>query len=206
MELTEKQKAIVQEAVERPNAPDSIVAEETEATRSYVNRVRDDNSEVIDEMADLTDISGVTGEQAFNLWTTGYQTRFDLRVAEQSELAEVEGIGNALAARIKADVGGEPEHTTVEDELTDLEEELEDTEPLPEFDDLIDDVDVDESESVDLEEQYPEAEELDPDDHKATYTHSTDSSTSSSYTIEDSSESKTTENKGIIARFLGWLF
>jgi large subunit ribosomal protein L32e len=58
-------------------------------------------------MADeLEDISGVGPSKADALRAAGYETVEDVKAASQSELAEVDGVGNALAARIKADVGG----------------------------------------------------------------------------------------------------
>ena len=58
----------------------------------------------------------------------GYETVEDVKAASQSELSEVDGVGNALAARIKADVGGlevdEEADAEIEDE-TDEEEATE---------------------------------------------------------------------------------
>ena len=54
---------------------------------------------------ELSDISGVGESKAEALREAGYETLEDVRAASQDDLAEVEGIGNALAARIKADVG-----------------------------------------------------------------------------------------------------
>ena len=56
--------------------------------------------------ADIEAISGVGPSKADALREAGYESVDDVRAASQSDLAEVEGIGNALAARIKADVGG----------------------------------------------------------------------------------------------------
>ncbi|MFB6301200.1 MAG: 50S ribosomal protein L32e [Halobacteriales archaeon] len=68
----------------------------------------------------LESISGVGGAKADALREAGYESVADIRAASQEELAEVEGIGNALAARIKADVD------TVEvDEDSDPEAEVE---------------------------------------------------------------------------------
>jgi len=53
----------------------------------------------------LTDISGVSEEKATVLREAGYETIDQVRGASQDNLADVEGIGMALAARIKADVG-----------------------------------------------------------------------------------------------------
>ncbi|SMO76613.1 50S ribosomal protein L32e [Halorubrum cibi] len=78
-------------------------------------------------MADeLEDISGVGPSKADALREAGYETVEDVKAASQSELSEVDGVGNALAARIKADVGGlevdEEAEAEIEDE-TDEEEE-----------------------------------------------------------------------------------
>ena len=78
-----------------------------------------------DEYEDLTDISGVGPAKADALRDAGYDTVDDVRGASQSDLAEVSGIGNALAARIKADVGGldlrEEEETEAEIEAEEPE-------------------------------------------------------------------------------------
>ena len=54
----------------------------------------------------LEEISGVGPSKADALREAGYETVDDVKAASQSELSAVEGVGNALAARIKADVGG----------------------------------------------------------------------------------------------------
>jgi len=82
-----------------------------------------------DEYEDLTDISGVGPARSEDLREAGYETVNDVRGASQDALAEV--VGNALAARIKADVGGlevtEETEAEVEDE-TEAEEVDEDVE------------------------------------------------------------------------------
>jgi len=79
-----------------------------------------------EEYEDLTDISGVGPAKADALREAGYETVDDVRRASQSDLADVSGIGNALAARIKADVGGlelrEEEETEAEVEAEPAEE------------------------------------------------------------------------------------
>ncbi|MDX1746028.1 MAG: helix-hairpin-helix domain-containing protein, partial [Halobacteriales archaeon] len=55
---------------------------------------------------DLEDISGVGKAKADALRAAGIETVEDVKRATQDDLADVEGIGMALAARIKADVGG----------------------------------------------------------------------------------------------------
>lgn len=54
----------------------------------------------------LEDISGVGPSKADVLREAGYETVEDVKAASQNEISAVEGVGNALAARIKADVGG----------------------------------------------------------------------------------------------------
>jgi len=70
----------------------------------------------------LEDVAGVGESTASNLRDAGYESVEDLREADQDDLAEVDGIGNALAARIKADVGGlevdEETEAEVEDDGT----------------------------------------------------------------------------------------
>jgi large subunit ribosomal protein L32e len=86
-----------------------------------------------DEFEELTDISGVGDAKAESLREAGYETVDDVRRASQSDLAEVSGVGNALAARIKADVGGlevseEAEAEVEEEETEEAEEDAEDVE------------------------------------------------------------------------------
>ncbi|MCX2818566.1 50S ribosomal protein L32e [Haladaptatus sp. F3-133] len=72
----------------------------------------------------LTDVDGVGESKAETLREAGYETVEDLKRASQDELAETENVGKALAARIKADVGGlEVEET--EEEFVEEEEEEE---------------------------------------------------------------------------------
>ncbi|RJT02651.1 50S ribosomal protein L32e [Halococcus sp. IIIV-5B] len=84
---------------------------------------------------DLADVSGVGEEKADALRAAGFETVADLREAEQSDLTAVEGVGNALAARIKADVGGleveEETEADVEDETDTTEDEAVETELEP---------------------------------------------------------------------------
>ena len=82
------------------------------------------------KMEELTDISGVGASKAASLEEAGFDNVDKVRGADQDELADVEGIGMALAARIKADVGdldvSEEVEAEVEDE--DAEEVDEDAE------------------------------------------------------------------------------
>jgi large subunit ribosomal protein L32e len=75
-----------------------------------------------DEITELTDISGVGEAKAEALEEAGYGSIDYIRGASQDELADVDGVGMALAARIKADVGDIDLDETVE---PDIEEETE---------------------------------------------------------------------------------
>jgi len=83
------------------------------------------------EFEELTDISGVGDAKADALREAGFETVEDVRAASQEELAEAEGVGNALAARIKADVGELEVSEEAEGEVeTDEPEEAEETEDV----------------------------------------------------------------------------
>ena len=71
----------------------------------------------------LEDVAGVGPAKAEALREAGYDSVEDLKAASQAELAEVEGVGNALAARIKAEVGGL--------EVAETDAEVEEAEPEP---------------------------------------------------------------------------
>jgi large subunit ribosomal protein L32e len=79
--------------------------------------------------SELEDIAGVGASKAEALHASGYDSVDAIRGASQSELADVESIGNALAARIKADVGdlevAEETEAEVEEEEPEPEEEAE---------------------------------------------------------------------------------
>ena len=80
-----------------------------------------------DDIQEIEDIGGVGPSKAEALREGGYESVEDLKAASQSELADIDGIGNALAARIKADVGGlevseETEAEVEEEESADIEE------------------------------------------------------------------------------------
>ncbi|MEA1930577.1 50S ribosomal protein L32e [Halohasta litorea] len=85
-----------------------------------------------DEPQELEDISGVGPSKADALREAGYESIEDVKAASQGELSEVDGIGNALAARVKAGVGdlevadeteAEVEDETPEEELDEEAEE-----------------------------------------------------------------------------------
>ncbi len=72
---------------------------------------------------ELTDVDGVGETKAEALREAGFETVEDLQSASQERIAETEGIGKALAARIKADVGGLEVEEEVEEEFVEEEEE-----------------------------------------------------------------------------------
>ncbi|GGL50743.1 50S ribosomal protein L32e [Halocalculus aciditolerans] len=80
-----------------------------------------------DEIESIEDISGVGPSKAEALRDAGYESVEDVKAASQDDLADVDGIGNALAARIKADVGGlevsEETEAAVEEETEEAEAE-----------------------------------------------------------------------------------
>ena len=73
-------------------------------------------------LEDIEDISGVGASKADALREAGYETVEDVAAATRDELADVDGIGNALAARIKADVD---ELDVAEEPDADVEDEAE---------------------------------------------------------------------------------
>ena len=85
-----------------------------------------------DELEELEDISGVGESKADALREAGFESVEDVKGASQDELAQAEGVGNALAARIKADVGdlevAEETEAEIEDETEDEEAPAEDVE------------------------------------------------------------------------------
>ena len=113
---------------------------ETDETESEDSEAEPDETETEDSTAtddadegpeDLEDISGVGASKADALREAGYESVTDVKEASQDELAEVDGVGMALAARIKADVGDlevdEETEAEIEDEAA-PEPEAEDVE------------------------------------------------------------------------------
>ncbi|ELY86722.1 50S ribosomal protein L32e [Natrinema altunense] len=82
-----------------------------------------------DEPQELEDISGVGASKADALRDAGFESIQDVKEADQDDLAEADGVGNALAARIKADVGDlevtEETEAEIEDEGAEAEAEAE---------------------------------------------------------------------------------
>jgi len=65
-----------------------------------------DEAALEDTLESIEDITGVGPAKAESLRAAGYDSVADIRGVTPEELAEVDGIGDALAADIKADVGG----------------------------------------------------------------------------------------------------
>ena len=133
LEVDEEADAEVEEEAEVETEEEDADADESEAD------VDEADVEVEEEPEDegpsgLEDIAGVGASKADALREAGYDSLDAVRGASQSELADVEGIGNALAARIKADVGdlevAEETEAEVEEEesVEEDEEEEEDVE------------------------------------------------------------------------------
>ena len=99
-------------------------ADESDATDEADGTAAADAPDEADEAdagpSDLEDIAGVGDSKAESLREAGYDSVDAIRGASQSELADVEDVGNALAARIKADVG---DLEVAEETEADLEEE-----------------------------------------------------------------------------------
>jgi len=76
-----------------------------------------------DDPETLEDISGVGDSKAEALREAGFESVEDIKAASQDDLSSADGIGNALAARIKADVGGLEVETETEAEVEEEGEE-----------------------------------------------------------------------------------
>ena len=88
-------------------------------------------SDAEDDIQEIEDIGGVGPSKAEALREAGYESIEDLKAASQSELADLDGVGNALAARIKADVGGlEVSEETEAEVEEDIEEDVEESEDV----------------------------------------------------------------------------
>jgi large subunit ribosomal protein L32e len=92
---------------------------ETDEAEATVSEADED----AEEITELTDISGVGESKAEALREAGYGTVDYVRGASQEDLSDVDGIGMALAARIKADVGDIELDEDVEAEIEEEEPE-----------------------------------------------------------------------------------
>ena len=128
------EESVSEEAAEAEEPEDAAEADEPEpeAEESELDEADEaEEAEVDEDASDLEDISGVGPSKADALREAGYESIEDLQAASQAELAEIEGIGNALAARIKADVGGlEIEEETEAEVEADEEPEAEEETPV----------------------------------------------------------------------------
>lgn len=118
----------VDEEIEETSDAEETDDEETEIEETATPS--EDEEAAPDDRVELTDISGVGDAKADALVEAGFETVEDVKAASQDELAEIEGIGNALAARIKADVGGLEVDEETEAEVEDADEEVEDEEDV----------------------------------------------------------------------------
>ena len=124
------------DADEVAEADDSEVTEDVSVDEADAEETEEaDEADADEEFASLEDISGVGSAKADTLSEAGYESIDDVKAASQAELSEVDGVGNALAARIKADVGGlevsEETEAEVEDDSVDEEEATVETELRP---------------------------------------------------------------------------
>jgi len=106
--------------IEDEEAPDEAEAKADAAA--------EDEAAAADEDREIDDISGLTEDKAEALREAGYTSVRDVRGATQDDLTSVDGIGNALAARIKADVGDLEVEEETEAEIEDEEAEAEEVE------------------------------------------------------------------------------
>jgi large subunit ribosomal protein L32e len=137
IDVSEDADAEVEEAESDEESADDTADAEAEAEDEEVVESDDEDEEVVESededadevITDLTDISGVGDAKADALRDAGYETVADIRTASQDDLADIDGVGMALAARIKADVGdlevSEEVEAEVEEEAPEPTEEVE---------------------------------------------------------------------------------
>jgi large subunit ribosomal protein L32e len=116
-------------AVEVDEEPEAEVTDETDETEAADTAdAETDTADAADEVEEsalpesIDEISGVGEAKADAIREAGYESVEAVQGASQSELAEIESVGNALAARIKADVGG---LEVAEEPAAEVEEEAE---------------------------------------------------------------------------------
>ncbi len=153
------------DAWNRPEVDVEVILEQREDEIQRIEEEDEEKEDLEEETeekvtgpAELTDVEGVSEAKAESLREAGYSSVDDLRAASREELMDVSGIGKALSARIKADIGeAEPdtqaEETTEEPSEKTLEEEIDEgTESEETQKD-------DEEQETDLEEESSEEEE-----------------------------------------------
>jgi large subunit ribosomal protein L32e len=114
-----------------PEASDDAGDGSASASESETEAETEAADDEPDGPEDLVDISGVSEDRAEALREAGHETVEDVQAADQDDLTDVEGIGTALAARIKADVGDvevSETETTVEETGAEAEAEEADAE------------------------------------------------------------------------------
>jgi len=124
---------------------------EEEAPDADGESVESDDSEDLaeggdEDAEDLTEIGGVGDETAESLREAGYETVEDVREASQDDIAAVDGVSTALAARVKADVGDVDVSEDAEPEAAVSEEDTDDPDAAEQGDDEEDDAEADEAE------------------------------------------------------------
>ena len=102
---TEAEEAQADEVEAEAAEIDDADETESEDSAAETDEVETEDSTATDGPEELEDISGVGASKADALREAGYESVTDVKEASQDELAEVDGVGMALAARIKADVG-----------------------------------------------------------------------------------------------------
>ncbi len=114
-------------ADDEPTEADEVDAEDVDVDDAEEVEDVTESDATDEEFASLEGISGVGSSKADALREAGYESIDDVKAASQAELSEVDGVGNALAARIKADVGGlevsEETEAEVEDDSVDEDED-----------------------------------------------------------------------------------
>nr|WP_267638200.1 50S ribosomal protein L32e [Halovenus rubra] len=111
---------------------DNVEADVDELSSDESDTAETDDSDDEDEepeIQELTDISGVGDAKADSLQDAGYDSVAKVKGASQDELANVDGIGMALAARVKADIGDLEVSEDVEADI-EADEETEEAEDV----------------------------------------------------------------------------
>ncbi len=148
----------VPEEEQEETEPEEPETEEAEETTEEAEEEAEEEADIPEE---ITDIDGVGESKAEALRDAGYETVEDLRGATQDEVAETESVGKALAARIKADVGGVEVDEETEEETEGPEESEGDTEEAEKAEDEEPETEADEDEESETE---PEGSEDDTEE------------------------------------------
>ncbi|WP_436926023.1 homing endonuclease associated repeat-containing protein [Halosimplex amylolyticum] len=87
-----------------PTKPASAETDTSEEPRD--ERVDEDSPDTTPSSGDLEDVNGITDEIAQSLCGSGYDTHAALKMASLEDVADVDGVSEQVAMRIKLDVGG----------------------------------------------------------------------------------------------------